>query len=247
MAEQYSARWVRRADTPAPGRRKSVAPLAAVCAVLGLAVASTACVTSRVEQYKTSATGLNDGERVVILARQHHNSHETEKGFTDCISTSLQRRDSAMTVASSQDFIDSLYPWFEPSTAPLAATELPELLARPGVSDRLDESGVRYVIWVDGETERVDGGGGLSCSIGPGGGGCFGLAWWQTDADYEATVWDLHSHSNAGVITTDVTGRSVIPAIVVPLPFIARTQSNACRGLAQQLAEFLVVEDGLSQ
>jgi hypothetical protein len=245
MAGQYWARSAKAVDSAERDRRTPGA--LALCSVLVLALASTACVTSRVEQYKTATTGLADGERIVILARQHHTTHEAEEGFTECVSSSLQRRNGAMTVASAEEFVDNLYPWFEPSTAPLAANELPELLARPGVAERLDESGVRYVIWLDGETERVDGGGGLSCAIGPGGGGCFGLAWWQTDADYEATVWDLHNRSNAGVVTTDVTGRSVIPAIVVPLPFIARTQSNACRGLAQQLSEFLFVEDGLSQ
>ena len=30
----------------------------------------------------------------------------------------------------------------------------------------------------------------MSCAAGPGGGGCFGFAWWQNDSNYEADVWD---------------------------------------------------------
>ena len=96
------------------------------------------------------------------------------------------------------------------------------------------------VVWLDGDTERVAEGGSLSCAAGPGGGGCFGFAWWQNDSDYEATVWDLDVHEHAGTISADVTGTSFLPAIVVPIPLIARPQAKACKGLATQLRAFIV-------
>ncbi len=216
-------------------------------ALLAAAMVAAGCSTAQIEQLKHSRTGIASGERVVILARQHHNTHETELDFVDCVGNSLGRGANGLEIASHTDFVNGLYPWFEPATAPLTANELPSLLARPGVAERLAETGVRYVVWVDGMTERVDGGGSLSCAVGPGGGGCFGLAWWETDSRYEAAIWDLKQVGQAGMISADVTGRSVIPAIIVPLPFIARPQANACRGLAQQLQEFLVVEDQLSR
>lgn len=204
------------------------------------------CVSSHIEQFKGAPTGLAEGENVVILARQHHSTHEAEQGFTRCLSSSLNNRRNGMRVVSSSEFLDALYPWFEPSIAPLEATELSELLSQYGVSDRLAQQGVRYVVWIDGNTERVDGGGGLSCAISPHGGGCFGLAWWQTDANYDVAIWDLQNSNAAGTITADVTGRSVIPAVVIPLPFIAPTRRSACRGLANQIEEFITLEGGLS-
>ena len=77
---------------------------------------------------------------------------------------------------------------------------------------------------------------------GPGGGGCFGFAWWQKDADYNASVWDLQGLEAAGTVSTDVSGTSFLPALVVPLPLIARTQSKACKTLADQLHAFIVNE-----
>jgi hypothetical protein len=217
----------------------------------GLALAGVAllsgCTTAEVQQLKHASTGVAPGERVVLLARQHHNARETESDFLRCVSSALQRGGSGLEIATQEDFVNGLYPWFEPATAPLTASELPSLLARPGVAERLAQTGVRYVVWMDGMTERVDGGGSLSCAVGPGGGGCFGLAWWETDANYEAAIWDLKTIDQAGLISTDVTGRSVIPALVVPLPLIARPQANACRGMAQQLQEFLLVESPLSR
>ena len=116
-------------------------------------------------------------------------------------------------------------------------------MERPGVAARIRDQGVRYIIWLDGDTEKVAGGGSLSCAAGPGGGGCFGFAWWQKDADYEASVWDLDGYATAGTVSADVSGTSFLPALVVPIPLIARTQSAACKGLAQQLRA-LDVEGG---
>ena len=44
----------------------------------------------------------------------------------------------------------------------------------------------------------------------------------------------------AGTVTADVSGTSFLPALVVPIPLIARTQTAACKGLAQQLRAFIV-------
>ena len=221
-------------------------PLASLRAALMLAAALLVCggcVTAEIEQVRHSSTGIERGERIVILARQHHNSHEAEDKFMQCVGNALQRSGRGLEMASREDFIDGLYPWFEPATAPLTAEELPGLLARPGVAEQLTLTGVRYVVWMDGMTERVDGGGSLACAISPAGGGCFGLGWWETDSNYEAAIWDLKTFDQAGVISTDYTGRSVIPAVVIPIPLIARTQANACRGMADQLHEFLIVGD----
>ena len=99
------------------------------------------------------------------------------------------------------------------------------------------------IVWLDGDTERVAGGGSLSCAAGPGGGGCFGFAWWQNDADYNASIWDLDGLESAGTVSADVSGTSFLPALVVPIPFIARTQSKACKTLADQLHNFIVAEE----
>ena len=103
--------------------------------------------------------------------------------------------------------------------------------------------GVRYIVWLDGDTSRVTQGGSLSCAAGPGGGGCFGFAWWQDAAAYEASIWDLDDSEAAGTVTADFNGTSFLPALVVPIPLIARTQSRACSGLAKQLKLFIVSDE----
>jgi hypothetical protein len=198
-------------------------------------------VTTRLEPYEEVDVVMAEGEQVVVLARKHHTSHEAETSFTECISDNLASGRDGVAVHPTTEFEDMLYPWFEPSTAPLTTEELPELFNKAGVWDQIATSGVRYVVWLDGSTDRVASGGGISCAAGVGGAGCLGLAWWEDDAKYEATIWDLKEISSAGTINADVTGRSVMPAIVVPLPFIARTKTAACKGLADQLKVFLAI------
>jgi len=217
-------------------------PLVRGFAFATAALSVSACVTSRIEDTRESVTGLNDGEGVVIMAKSYHLGNETESKFIECVGESIGNGSTGLRVVSNKEFVDALFPWFEPRTAPADTKGLPDLMARPGVPEKIRDKGVRYVIWLDGDTDRVAGGGSLSCAAGPGGGGCFGFAWWQNDAKYEASVWDLSGLENAGSINADFSGTSFLPAIVVPIPLLARTQSKACKGLSDQLKLFIADE-----
>lgn len=206
--------------------------------LLGTSLAG--CVTSRVEDARENITGLDAGESVVIMAKSYHQGNETEADYITCVEDALGGGSKGLHVIPHQQFVDALFPWFEPRTAPAETKGLPALMKRPGVEQAIKDMGVRYIVWLDGDTERVAEGGSLSCAAGPGGGGCFGFAWWQNDADYDASVWDLDALESAGTVTADVSGTSFLPALVVPIPLIARTQTKACKGLATQLRAFIV-------
>ena len=206
-----------------------------------------ACVTSRVEDSREAVTGIAGDESVVIMAKSYHLGNETEDNYISCIEDALARGKKGLNVIPHRQFVDSLFPWFEPRTAPAETGGLPKLMERPGVKDKIEEQGVRYIVWLDGDTDKVAGGGSLSCAAGPGGGGCFGFAWWQKDADYTASIWDLDELESAGTVSADVSGTSFLPALVIPIPLIARTQAAACKGLASQLRIFIVSGDEASE
>ena len=214
--------------------------------VSGVAMLSlSACITSRVEDAREGITGIESDESVVILAKSYHLGNETEDKYIDCVENALSRGSDGLRVIPHKQFVDSVFPGFEPRTAPAETKGLPKLMERPGVAQRIAEQKVRYIVWLDGDTDRVAGGGSLSCAAGPGGGGCFGFAWWQNDADYNATVWDLKGLESAGSVTADVSGTSFLPALVVPIPLIARARAAACKGLADQLRTFIVDEPAI--
>ena len=222
--------WVN--ESPLSLARGSVAVL--------VVIALSGCVTARVEDAREQATGIAEGESIVVMAKSYHQGNETEADYIRCIEDVIGRGSRGLKVIPNQQFVDALFPWFEPRTAPANTKGLVQLMERPGVPEAVKEMGVRYIVWLDGDTERVAQGGSLSCAAGPGGGGCFGFAWWQNDADYVASVWDLVGNESAGTITADFSGTSFLPAVVIPIPLIARTQSKACKGLGKQLQAFII-------
>ncbi len=207
---------------------------------LAITLSQGGCVTARVEEARQTTTtgGMASGDAVVLLTRRFNNQREAEEGFTSCVADALVNGHPGMELRTEQEFLDSLFPWFEPRYAPTTVDDLPKLLAQPGVTERLEDTGVRYIVWLDGETETVDGGGSITCEIGAGV-GCLGFQWWENDSNYEASIWDLHKGTDAGVMTSSARGTSYMPAIVVPIPIIARTRVTACRGLADRLVQFL--------
>jgi hypothetical protein len=217
-------------------------------------------MTTKVDETRQVAASIQANESIVVLKKPQLDGVGTEEKFVDCIQENLggelvhpEEGQSAKTsktkghvpfkIYGEQEFADALFPWFEPSTAPANAAGLRSLLERPGVAERLGEIGVRYVVWLDGNTQKTDGGGSIACAVGPGGGGCFGVGWWEKQSGYVATVWDLNSGSELGSVTTDVTGTSVLIGAVAPIPIITPVQRTACNRMSDQLRSFLVGDD----
>jgi hypothetical protein len=200
------------------------------------------CMTATHEEDRHLTTVIADHEAVVLLAKPHVEGITAEDDFMDCVGDKMARS-TGIQVRPNDAFVDSMFPWLEPSTAPQRPEGVTKLLAKDVVANRVAESGVRYIIWVDGATRQTDSGGSITCTLGPAGGGCIGFGWWEKESDYQATVWDLNTARTAGSVTTNVTGTSALVGVLVPLPFIARVQGTACDRLAGQLGAFLKGED----
>ena len=196
------------------------------------------CMTAKLEESRTLPSVIARGESVVILAKPHVDGVSSEDEFMDCVGRRLNAQ-AGIPVQPNNAFVDSLFPWFEPSTAPQRAEGVRRLLARPIVAERIAQTGVRYLIWLDGVTRKIDSGGSMSCAIGPGIGGCLGFGWWEKESAYEATIWDLNEAKTAGTVSAKVNGTSAMLGVLVPVPFIARVESTACDRLASQLQQFL--------
>jgi hypothetical protein len=222
-------------DLRLPRNRRPVAvlPMAAVCVA-----ALSGCMTARIDESRELQTKIAADEAVVILAKPQIEGASAEDGFMDCVSSNLGSGRDKLIVRGNDEFVDQLFPWFEPGTAPTRPEAVTSVLARPGVSERVAETGVRYIVWLDGSTRKTDGGGSLACGAAPGAAGCIGFGWWEKESAYEATIWDLKQAKTAGTIGTNVTGTSAIVGAIVPLPFIARVEGTACDRLAEQLRSF---------
>jgi len=197
------------------------------------------CTTTTVDEFRQGETGIESHQSIVILGRRQGSTYETREEFVNCVGDRVARGTGAIRVIPEQEFVDSLFPWFEPRTAPLRTSDLQALMEEPMVAGKIQEYGVRYIVWLDGQTETTNRTGSISCAVGPGGGGCFGFGSWEDDSNFDARVWDVSSFANVGTISTDATGQSYVPAVVVPIPLIARVEANACSSLATQLQQFV--------
>ncbi len=158
-------------------RRSKEPPAAAMRSALGVAAVAlfaAGCMTAKVDETRQVAAAIQADESIVVLKKPQLEGLGTEEKFLDCVQENLggelvhpeegqQAKASKSAVPfkifGEQQFSDALFPWFEPSTAPANAAGMRALLERPGVTERLGQIGVRYVVWLEGNTRKTDSGG----------------------------------------------------------------------------------------
>ena len=206
--------------------------------LLLLIITAVGCSTTRIDEEVNTAFTISGDESIVLLSNSYHTGNQTELDFMDCLNNSILKKQDTFEIIPTRQFQNLFYPWFEPSTAPQNIEDLPKILGNELIKEKLSVMKIKYLIKITGETKTNASSGALSCAAGPGGGGCFGFAWWDDTSAYNASVWDLSQETSVGNVSANVTGTSMIPAIIIPIPILARTQSNACDGLSDQIVNF---------
>lgn len=205
-----------------------------LCALIVTACGS----TTTVDEYRPTTEPIDIGreERVAILGRRDAGHYETDRGFMECLASKMNRAD--FRVMSEQEFIDALYPWFEPRTAPRHLSRLKRLMEDPVVQEKVRQEKIRYLVWLDGEIESQAATGAMTCGMGPSGAGCFGYTTWDKNAMFEAIVWDLIDLTEEARIRVDSEGTSYVIGIVAPIPLLTPVKSQACEGMGNQLSSY---------
>lgn len=208
-------------------------------ALLSIILGLSGCTTTVVDELRVAPgqLELSGPDSIVVLGRRHSGGYATEPGFIDCIGGRLSRADG-MRVIGELEFVNALYPWFEPRTAPMTTQRLELLWQQPLIRARLTAMNLRYIIWIDGTTDTDNSKGSLSCAVMPGAAGCFGFASWEKTSAYEAVIWDVAEFMERGRVNVDAQGTSYLLAVGAPIPFIARVQGEACDSIGSQLRSF---------
>jgi hypothetical protein len=184
---------------------------------------------------------IAQGDRIVLLGRQDAGHYETDTKFVNCVADRLQNI-SGLDVLSEASFVNELFPWFEPRTAPKSLKRMRRLMDEPLVANKIDTIKLRYLVWMDGYTENVEQSGSMSCAAGVGGAGCFGLLSWNKLSFYEAVVWDLLEMKEEGRVRVDSEGTNYVIGALVPIPLLTKSKGDACKGMGNQLRSFFEVE-----
>jgi len=207
--------------------------LAAFAGLIGDGCASTT------EPHPASATPVRiEPGGVTILAAP--NGGLTDDDYViDCLQRALHAARPQLILVNGHDFRDALFPWFEPDRVPADEGQFVSVLARPAVRERAHGIGVRYLVLVGSTTWAANEHGGIFCGGGYGGGGCLGLYTAEKHSSAEAKVWDLGEARAVTTLTAEASGQTVIPAFILPIPFIPATQGAVCDSTAKQLLDLL--------
>jgi len=212
--------------------------LAAAAAIGGCAS------TTTIDDYRptTEPIEIGTGEKVAVLGRSDAGHYETDRSFIDCLGDKL--KNANFQVVPEQEFVDALYPWFEPRTAPKHLSRLKKLMQDPVIQEKVQQERIRYLVWLDGEVETHGRTGSMACGMTAAGGGCFGYQSWDRNVMFEAVVWDMSDLTEKARIRVDSEGTSYLIGVVAPIPLLTRVKSQACEGMGEQLRGYFSSEVG---
>lgn len=193
---------------------------------------------------------LKPGETIVVLSAESTTKDNTWPAA--CVRDAIKSADSNILFMTPQAFRDATFPWFE---TPEIGEKIAKLKNMPSIGRAVEQIGIRYVISVGAQTIGLDGcddggvfcGGGIYigkqgvmwCGGGAGGAGCLGFLAWQRTSDVSATLWDFKRGILVAGIAAKISGIGVMPALVLPVPLIAPTETAACGELGNRIARFV--------
>lgn len=212
--------------------------------LLALAGLSGCASTTTVDDYRPTnePIELGSGEKVAILGRRDAGHYITDRDFIDCLWSKLDRAE--FEVMTEEEFVDALYPWFEPRTAPKHLKRLKKIMQDPVIQDKVRREQIRYLVWLDGEIDAQSATGAMTCTMTAAGPGCFGYTTWDKYAMFEATIWDLVELTEEARIRVDSEGTSYVLGIVAPIPLLTPVESQACAGMGNQLKSYFKQKAG---
>jgi hypothetical protein len=105
------------------------------------------CSTSSVRENQHKPNELSQLQKVTVI-----HPGKLSEDVADCIEKTLSGFCPILQFYPHEEFVDTLFPWFEPGVAPESKEDLEALLKNRVVQDRISKLGVRYVIFLSGGT-----------------------------------------------------------------------------------------------
>jgi len=182
------------------------------------------------------------GETIGLLwwpADPTQSMYSFSKDMDKCLMRYLLKAVPRFSLVRHEKIQDMLYPWMEPGTQPENEQDFAALLRREDVRLRLNGLGVRFLVAFSGSTRTEDWQGGIFCGGGYGGAGCLGFSWADKKTALDAVLWDLADIDRPESAEASESGTSIMPALLLPVPIPASTQSGACRELGKRITAII--------
>jgi len=187
-------------------------------------------VAERSETLSTTVPG--DDQGIVVMGTQQDIRKDN---LPVCLEKALKRADPENKLISARIFRESLFPFFEPGTAPENAQELSIVLGNIAVQERIQALGVRFLVVAGGKTRFGEGEGGGVCSYG----GCLGATWTDKATDLAVLIWDFENADDEESLAVSAEGHNVLLWFFLPIPIIANTKRDACDQMSDQVLAYV--------
>lgn len=152
-----------------------------------------------------------------------------EGQFAACVTQAASPMEVPIRVITGTQFRAVAFPDLDPRGAPRSLEVLRSLIPDPRFRARIEAAGIRYIAIVGGQTHTSEAQGGIACVGGYGGGGCFGLLWWDHASHLSALVVDMRSGAESLTQGIDAAGRSGFAVLgIIPLGAPSSHEADGC-------------------
>jgi len=189
------------------------------------------CLTSHSVGSLENSDNKLGAKGVAVLATDPEDSH-----FAECIRERLEKDLMNMSFMEGENFRNSLYPWFEPTTMPNSIIKLSAVLSKTMVRDRINSLGVELLIFVKGDTWT-------EVKYGWAGGFDRAAAFWigeSRETDISISIWNLNDVDYLGGLDVESKGTVHYGIVVLPYFIPARTETACCRETADRISSWLI-------
>ena len=163
-----------------------------------------------------------------------------DEEWLSCIENGIRDGAPFVRFVPVDPFRDALFPWFEPTgEQPETREEWAKRLAQPLILQGAVKMGVRYVLFVGGETVNGPMQGSFQCTAGAGAAGCFGYSTGTRDTGLQLTLADFARREWVGNIDIAESGEYTWIGLLVPIGFATTTETDACRKASEKVLQLL--------
>ena len=199
------------------------------------------CVSTKIEGHMNTNADTAQQGKVTVLAHSYASGNATEKKFIKCITKRLHSSLPQESYMDSQQFVDEMYPWFEPKRAPIDIVELRRLLEKPIVAAKIEEVNIRYIVLLAGHTQDVKQRECGACAVTPILVGLPGFGSFKKQSNYVAQIWDLKKQETVVDLNARGSGTTymtIVPVYVLPILMGGNIRTASCKQLTEQLNIF---------
>ncbi len=198
--------------------RVQLIPVILLIWVAGCAsLASSEMATPPTVAVLVNRTWVEEDSRGFVWERRQE-ERVVEEQFAACVKSAASVRKFALRVMTGSDFRAAVFPDLDARAAPRRIETLRSLIPDPRFRERIEAARIDYLAIVGGETRTSETQGGVGCAGGYGGGGCFGLLWWDHQSRLSALIVDLRARLEQLSEGVEASGVSWF-AIFAVLPF----------------------------